>query len=110
MTTLQRPSGAIALIIECHSDWSPCQKLQAKAKAADLNHKCPLRQDPTYGSETERIKALAQAAWTRRFNSVRRTGIVRTHPQLGSNPNNYPSGDVHDLAHPCMEKEMKNGQ
>lgn len=110
MTTLQRPSGAIALIIECHSDWTPCQKKQAKAKAADLNHQCPLKHDTSYGPATERAKANAQAAWTRAFNDVRANNPVYMHPSLGSNPNNYPSGDVHDFTHPCMEKEMKNGQ
>jgi hypothetical protein len=110
MTTLQRPSGAIALIIECHSDWSPCQKLQAKAKAADLNHQCPVRHDSSYGPATERAKARAQAAWTREFNRVRATGEVYSHPSLGTNPNNYPSGFEDDFTHPCMEDEMEDGQ
>lgn len=110
MTTYQRPGGARVLIIECNPDWSPCQKAQANAKAADLNHQCPLRHDTNYGPATERAKAQAQAAWTREFNRVRATGFAQSHPSLGSNINNYPSGFEEDLTHPCMEAEMVEGE
>jgi len=79
------------LVIFCDPNWSPCQKLQAQAKAADLNHQCPLTRDPTYGPATEVEKARAQVAWTREFVRRRATGNAQPHASLGTSVNNYPS-------------------
>jgi len=112
MPTIQR-AGRITLVIFCDPNWSDCQKAQGRAKARDLNHQAnrsPLTRDPNYGPATESAKARAQAAWTREFNRVRATGEVQSHPALGNNPNNYPSGFEEDFTDPCMEGQLSNGQ
>lgn len=112
MPTIQR-AGKITLVIFCDPDWTPCQKAQARAKAADLNHqagKNALTRDPNYGAATEAAKQRAQTVWTREFNRVRATGNVQPHAELGTKQNNYPSGFEEDFTDPCMEQEMVNGQ
>jgi hypothetical protein len=111
MTNLQI-AGAVHVEIECNPNWSDCQKEQARAKAADLDHQCkkaPLTRDPNYGAVTEQAKTRAQAAWNERFYAVRAGEDIYGHPELGTNPNNYPSGLPEDFTHPCMEQEMVNG-
>lgn len=109
-------SGMGVLSIVCDPSWTPCQKAQARAKAADLNHQAkgpggPLNRDPAYGPAIEQAKKRAQAAWSANFNRMRGTPPrLRTSPHLGTQPNNYPSGDEHDLTDPCMEAEMVGGR
>jgi len=111
MTNLQI-AGRVHVEIECNPNWSDCQKAQARAKAADLNHQCQkgaLTEDPNYGPATEQAKTRAQAAWNQRFYAVRAGQPIYTDPALGANPNNYPNGGPEDFTHPCMEQEMVNG-
>jgi len=86
------------------------RKKQARAKAADLNHQCPLTHDTSYGAATKAAKARAQSEWNDRFSAVRAGQPIYKCAELGPNDNNYPSGFPEDFTDPCMEAEMVNGQ
>jgi hypothetical protein len=110
MTNLQI-AGRVHVEIECDPNWSDCQKDQARTKAAELNHQCPLTRDPNYSAATNAAKKRAQGEWTQRFYDVRAGVPTYKCNELGPSNTNYPSGEAQDdFTHPCMEQEMVNGR
>ncbi len=97
------------IVVNCKSDWTPCQKAQAKAKVEAMNKKCPLKRKPGISAAngldaSTRELGNAFAAGFKSHAKAMRQG--KTSRSEWITRNNAPKGDSSDLMDPCMEKEL----
>lgn len=113
MTTMQAPQAGVIVLV-CDPKWSPCQKLQAKAKADKMNQQCPLTRRPGISADdgaASSLRELGNAA-AKAFKSHLKQQLAGKSPKPKQwlPPKSHPKGDGSDLMHPCMEKELKKSK
>jgi Domain of unknown function (DUF4150) len=102
--------SAGVITVKCESQWTPCQKEQAKAKVAAMNKMCPLTRRPGVslaepGSMSLRELGNAGATAFKSMFVAKQQGKISRSQALPAR--HVPKGDVSDLMHTCMEKELK---
>jgi len=112
----QAPVTSGVLVLECKENWTPCEKAQVKAKAAEIDKACKEKGGLSRVKGVSKEDGAASSLRDLGNDAARAFKNFFIAQRAGKNPKmrqwlprgKHPKNSDEDLSHPCMAKELEN--